>query len=501
MPRLPWYRRPALLILAAAAFSAFFLLGTRGLWDPDEGRFTNVALQMLHTGDFISLHRHHETLHFTKPPVTYWAIAASVSALGWNEWAARLPGALAYLGTIALLLRIGRHFAPKRPWLPALVYATLPLPAMAAFVVTTDTPLAFATTLAFACYVIARFEHRPGWVLGMWAAFGLAFMTKGPPGLIGLAALATFHMRHGEGLRFWRWEGLMLFALVGLSWYGIVVARHEGLLGYFLGYEVYARIATDTHDRHPEWWGGFYVYGLSLALGTLPWWPWALAAWRRGGRVWREVAPEARLLLSWLGLGLLVFMLARSRLPLYILPLMAPLALLFGRALQDTDFRRWHAAGVTLVLALVFAVKALAAYLPMVAAHLPAKQAQRVPLHKNARDWAARLDAVVPFAITEVVFVNDMARYGLHLYLGAEIEKVDFDGDLATKPLSDAPFDDTLHDELRERDPAGRVFVMKPASEARFRRMALEASWTPRRLGTVLDRVVYDLVGKPTGND
>ncbi|MFN3965802.1 MAG: ArnT family glycosyltransferase, partial [Silanimonas lenta] len=118
---------PALAVLLLAAASAFFLLGSRPLWEPDEGRFTNVALQMLESGEFISLYRHPESLHFTKPPVTYWAIAASVASLGWNEWAVRLPGALAHLGIVALLLRIGRHFAPRRPWLPALVYASLPV--------------------------------------------------------------------------------------------------------------------------------------------------------------------------------------------------------------------------------------------------------------------------------------------------------------------------------------------------------------------------------------
>lgn len=102
-----------------------------------------------------------------------------MSALGWNEWAARLPGALAHLGIVALLLRIGHHFAPRRPWLPALIYATLPVPVLASGLVTTDTPLAFATTLAFAAYAIARFEQRPAWMLVMWAGFALAFMTKG----------------------------------------------------------------------------------------------------------------------------------------------------------------------------------------------------------------------------------------------------------------------------------------------------------------------------------
>lgn len=496
MPQTPWFRRPDIGVMLLAAFLSLIFLGVRGIWDPDEGRFTNVALQMLRSGDWLSLYRHHETLHFTKPPVTYWAIAASVSALGWNEWAARLPGALAHLGIVALLLRIGHHFAPRRPWLPALIYATLPVPVLASGLVTTDTPLAFATTLAFAAYAIARFEQRPAWMLVMWAGFALAFMTKGPPGLLGLGGLLMAHALErrvgGTPPPLRVGPGLPLFLLLGFSWYVAVVLKHPGLLDYFIGHEVVARIATDTHNRHPEWWGGFYVYGLTLGLGTLPWWPWALRAWRGGGIGWRGAAPETRLLLCWLGLAMLVFMLAQSRLPLYVLPLFAPLALLFGRALQDAAFPRLRVGLVAGMVAALLAIKALFAFLPQVAVMLPAKQAERVPLHKNARDWATKLDAVVPYRIEEVVFVNDMARYGMHLYLRAEIEKADIDGVLADKPISDAPFDDVLAYELREREP-GRVFVMREDVQARFIEAAEAAGWAPRRLGTVRDRVVYTL--------
>ncbi|HAI59080.1 MAG TPA: glycosyltransferase [Xanthomonadaceae bacterium] len=493
MSDLPLHRRLAILVLLLAAVLVLAFQGSRPLWEPDEGRFTNVALQMLHTGDFISLYRHHDSFHFTKPPVTYWAIAASVSALGWNEWAVRLPNALAWLGVVALLLRIGPHFAPKRPWLPALVYATLPFPLLAAHVVTTDTPLAFATTLAFACYVIARFESRPGFVVAMWAAFGLAFMSKGPPGLLGLLGILAFHLMHRGGPRLFPPLGLLLFAIVGLTWYGVVIARHEGLLAYFLGHEVIARIATDTHNRHPEWWGGFYVYGTSLALGTLPWWPWALGAARRIGLRWRNAAPETRLLLLWIGIAMLVFMLAQSRLPLYILPLFAPIALLFGRALQDTPLSTWRTIAIALVAGFVVFVKLVTAHKIEVAAWLPDRIGDEVSIHKDSRNWARELQAVLPFRPTEVVFVNDMARYGLHLYLGAEVEKIDFDGVMAEKPLSDAPFDDTVYDELREPKVLTRAFVMRPWAEERFVAMAAAAGWRAEKVGGVQDRVVYVL--------
>jgi molybdopterin converting factor small subunit len=61
--------------------------------------------------------------HLTKPPMTYWALASSFGLLGTNEWAARLPGALAFVGTGLLVFGLGRRLLPAKPWLPALVRA------------------------------------------------------------------------------------------------------------------------------------------------------------------------------------------------------------------------------------------------------------------------------------------------------------------------------------------------------------------------------------------
>ena len=84
-------------LVSIACLLAFAFLGTRGVWDPDEGRYTNVALVMLDSGDWLSPMRNAETGHWTKPPMTYWLIAAIVATFGQTPWAARLPIALAYL--------------------------------------------------------------------------------------------------------------------------------------------------------------------------------------------------------------------------------------------------------------------------------------------------------------------------------------------------------------------------------------------------------------------
>jgi 4-amino-4-deoxy-L-arabinose transferase-like glycosyltransferase len=446
-------------IAALAIVLALGFLGQRGIWDPDEGRYTNVALHMLDSGDWIDPHRSNAIGHWTKPPLTYWTIASSVAVFGHNAWAARLPAALSYLLSVWLAWRIARRLAPGSEPQAALIYATMLFPVGATQWITTDYVLAAGETLALWAFVEVRFGNRahPGrWMAAMWAGFALAFLTKGPPGLLPLLAILAFDLAQPRRMRprALQWQGLLLFALIAAPWYVIVTARNPGLLQYFLGSEVVARVATDDFSRHGEWYGWIVIYVPTLLLGTLPWTP-ALLRWARAlpasVRGWRtregRVDDAAGLLLAlWLLLPLLVFCVSRSRLPLYILPLFVPLALLAARQRQGEGrpLPRWH------WLLLWSAV--------MLALQLATAQ---WPTHKNAEAWAQAIRARVPGPITQIAFVDDMARYGLHLHLGVEIEK------LSLQPEGHAQFnpeyDETVADEIRtDFDPAS-LWITKQA--------------------------------------
>jgi len=72
----------------------FFLLGSRSLNEPDEGRYGEIAREMLETGNWLVPQFWYEP-HLDKPPMTYWVEALSMKLFGLNEWAVRLPLALA----------------------------------------------------------------------------------------------------------------------------------------------------------------------------------------------------------------------------------------------------------------------------------------------------------------------------------------------------------------------------------------------------------------------
>src|SRR5213596_2071355 len=65
-----WFRDLLVLTLLLGSFFGF-KLGERALWSPDEGRYSEVAREMVVTGDYITP-RLDGIKFFEKPPLFYW---------------------------------------------------------------------------------------------------------------------------------------------------------------------------------------------------------------------------------------------------------------------------------------------------------------------------------------------------------------------------------------------------------------------------------------------
>jgi len=490
-------RRPRLLLLGAVGLLLVYAIafqGSRGLWEPDEGRYVDVALEMVRLGDFVTPHLHHQMTHLTKPPLTYWALAGGMGLLGRNEWGARLPHALAFVGTVLLVWVMARRLVPERPELPPVVYATMLLPFVAANIVTTDTLLTFWVTAAAAAFVAGWWggerERRRRCAL-MWLAFGAAFLTKGPVGLLPLAGMLAVAAAEGRGgLRdLLCWRGAARFVLVGLGWYCVVIAREPKLVGYFVGGEIVERALSATYDRNAQWYGAFKVYLPTLILGLMPW-TWVLARrWRAGlawlaPSRWRQAAREDSVglfLTAWVVVPLVMFFLVRSRLHLYLLPLFPALALLVGRELAP----RWRWSRKVLVALGLWCICLIGLKAGFAA----------VRVDRDARRQAQAIAALADVArYDEVVVVGLDEGLGLALYLDLEVEFV-----AATEHewLYDRhPYwTSTLLAELE--DPERRLFLVSSRRFQRFADIVAERGLEPRRFGTVGRAEVVELAPRP----
>ncbi|RDI97559.1 glycosyltransferase family 39 protein [Dyella solisilvae] len=419
--------RPVWVILLVGLCAGLILQGSRGLWSPDEGRYVGAALQMLGSGNFLAPAYSPTELNFSKPPMTYWVIAASLKLFGNNTWAARIPYALSFGTTLALLFLFGRRVSPRKPWAPSLVYATSAFPFLTANVVSTDVLLTVFETLAVLGFVMATWPvhelpRRQGLRL-MWLGFALAFLTKGPPGLLPLLPIVTFSVFCGDWRsvrRLFDPVGFVLFMVIGFSWYAMAALRYPWLIHYFLHDEVYGRIFTSMHGRHAGAIGWAQIYVPVLVVGTFPWWTavsGALGEFFRPGRL-RKLRNERSIQLFaalWLVIPLLIFCLSQSRLPLYLLPLFVPLALLSASRLETGfDIHSNRTRGLLLGwVILLLSIKGYAAY------GLSAKDDNR-----RAAGEIASLTAGADYAA--VIFLEDnldsyaveeQTPWGVRLYL------------------------------------------------------------------------------------
>jgi 4-amino-4-deoxy-L-arabinose transferase-like glycosyltransferase len=444
-------------VVAAVLAYAIAFQGSRGLWEPDEGRYANIAAQMLRSGDFAVPAFNDDVPHFAKPPLTYWALAAGIAALGWNEWGVRLANALAFAATVLVVHHLGARAVPHRPGLAALVFATFLLPYTAANAVTTDTLLTLwlaCAGLAFAAWWERRDGPRPlPPLVAMWLALALAVLTKGPAGLLPLAAFAAFAALAGGRralVRLLHPAGVVAFAVVGLGWYAAVAATHPGLLAYFVRDELAVRILSGAYRRNPGWYRALETYAPTLVVGALPWALWWVPALRRAGRslfdraAWRSrLARRPLLVLAvlWVVVPLAVFAGASSRLPLYLLPLFVPLALLSAAALPE-PLR--PAVALPLLAVWIAALVGLRAY------------AADYPSPKDGRPLAAAIAAGVRPRPARVIFVDTRPVWGLSLYLRCEVERIQTRA--AVGPTVSGASAQTLRTRLARRE-AGTVLA------------------------------------------
>ncbi len=356
-------------MLAVAALSVLAGLGRPDLSSPDEARYAQVAEEMRafeHGAAGLALLHLNGEVYDQKPPLWFWLAALAGTPGGRvSELAARLPSALAALGTVLLALRLGTSLLGRPSGLvAAAILATTVEFAILARRASLDALLTFFTTLALACFW--RFERGAqagrGALLGMHLALALAVLTKGPVGflvpLLAVAAYLAWERRLGDLRRLLAPGALLLSLGPGLAWLAITVAlAPEGYLASGVVDNLFGRFLVGKHAQP------LYFYLEKSPQQFVPWTlAWPLVWWIGRSHVFASgAAPGAarawRFLLAWVAAALVFFSLSSGKRGLYLLPAYPAAALLCAdalvRALRDRvalPARASVALGVALAL-------------------------------------------------------------------------------------------------------------------------------------------------------
>lgn len=320
------------LLLAVVAIAVH--LGGFPLLDADEGRNAEVGREMAETNDYV-MPRLNGLPYLDKPVVYFAAEAAAMEFLGPTELAARLPAYLFTLATAALLFWYARKLwpgEPDAPFVAAIVFLTIPLTVAFARTVIFDSALAFFVTLALIAFHFAIEERNARWSILAWAAMGLAMITKGPVTfLLVLAVAVPFAWRRKAARTLFPILGILAFALIVGPWVWGVSRVVPEFLRYVLVTETAERMATKALKRTgPPWY--FLPYFLG---GALPWSIIAVLSWKK----FRKPDPAVVYWLMAFAIPFVFFSINQSKRPQYIVPLMAPLALLVARIWPEAKTR------------------------------------------------------------------------------------------------------------------------------------------------------------------
>ena len=362
----------ALLICALTWFAG---LEYRGLFTPDEGRYADIAREMLDSNDWVTP-RLNGIKYLEKPPLQYWATAGAFAVLGVDEWTARLwPAYTGFLG-IALMAFAGFRLAPPSPWLPtALIAAGCWGYFLGGQFLTLDMGLTFFLSVAMLAFLFSRSpgiapSAERGWMILAWAGMACAVLSKGIVGIVipALALLVYVALeRDPSPLKRLHWApGLAAFAAIALPWFVLAQRRNPEFFHFFFIREHLERYLLPDHNRPGPWWYFVPV----LLVGLLPWTPSIPAAF---ARAWRASAPPGfkldRFLVIWAVVVVVFFSASRSKLPGYVLPAVPAILLLFARHYPYLSERLRRAPGVACI-ASGLALMILAAALPSVSARL-----------------------------------------------------------------------------------------------------------------------------------
>jgi len=321
----------ALALLCGLAF--------HGFWEKHwESRRAEAAREIAESGNWAVPTLLGEPF-VTKPPLTYWTVAALFKLTGTvNDRLSRVPSAALTLASLFLVMGMAKRWRrpdgqPQAdPLTAGSIFATMPLVFALGVNTETEPYLLFFTCLAVWAYLrITPGERSLFWrsVLALGLVGG--FMIKGPLGwffpLFGILACEVTAPRAERRLTLLD-LGLFLasHALFAAPWFVVVYRTVPGAMKVWLG-ETIRRVGDETFTIHRE---PFWYYLPMLAVFG----PWLLLLPGAVKRVAGERYARSLWPLLWFAAGVLFLSLASSKRAHYMLSFSPALALSLAAGAQ-----------------------------------------------------------------------------------------------------------------------------------------------------------------------
>lgn len=323
-------------LTAAFLLFWFYMLGARVLVPTDEGRYAEMAREMLATGDWITL-RLNGIKYFEKPPLQNWMNALTFAVFGLGEWQARLwTGLTALLGIVSVGFTAAKLYDRRTGWIAALMLATGFYWAGMGHVNSLDMGISGFFAVSLCALILGQRDGVTGseqrnYMLLCWAAMALATLSKGLIGIVLPGAVLTLYTIITRDWRMWLrlhlGKGILLFLAITAPWFILIALRNPEHPHFFFIHEHFDRFTSGVHKRGGPW----YYFIPLMVLGILPWLGYLFSSVAAGWK--KETSRFQPLLMAWIWaiFFFVFFSVSGSKLPGYIVPIFPALALIGAR--------------------------------------------------------------------------------------------------------------------------------------------------------------------------
>ena len=315
----------------------FINFNVNDIFTPNESFYAEAVREMFESGNFLDINYNYEP-RYNKPPLTYWIIAVSSSIFGLNEFGIRLPIVLMALGSVWLTYLLGKKLYGPKAGIYALVIMSVGI--QVSFVkqyASPEIPLTFFFTLTSYWFVKGYLDRNFRYILSAYLALGLTVLTKGFPYIIVIAGIITLFILVDSEFQWTKiWKqikllklhiGIPIVLLIGLSWVIFMVLKDGEAFWTVYKRETFERaLSRPSRGLKPF----FYIEVIAWSMA-----PYSLTFFHA---LFKQASSKKSIKsiafpFSWFIVMLVLFTLAKGKLPTYMIQAHPAMALIIASVL------------------------------------------------------------------------------------------------------------------------------------------------------------------------
>ena len=369
------------VLIGVASFIIFNLfIGSYSLITPDEGRYVEIAREMIASGNYITPQLNGITF-LEKPILFYWVEAFIIKVFGLHEWSVRLlPVLFGTLGCILNYIAGLKLFSRRTALLAAFLQMSTLIYFFSAHYTNMDLMVAVLITGSLYLAVMGlkateTVKQRTFYLWGAYFLAALAFLTKGLIGIIFPCLILSIWI---IALREWRLirqlriiTGLIIALVITIPWIIAVAYQNPEFLNYFFVVQQFISYAPQNFNINQP----FYFYIITILLGLIPWVIFLFQAIHyqiKQARQTNKSQSHVRLyLLIWALTILIFYSIPSTKLIGYILPAIPPVVLLIANFLDERSTHLVKSTSLKVGTSAFLVLSAIVSFILIIIAYMP----------------------------------------------------------------------------------------------------------------------------------